>query len=223
MKRFIILLVALAALALALTLAITSHDSATPKTSQTQTSENNTNPVIETIMSRRSIRAYKDQAVPREILQQIAECGINAPNGMNAQQWEVRIVDNAEWIAAATKSYVESVKGTPSEKMVSGEGFKNMFRNAPAVIFIAHKPGRCTQVDCGLMAGNMVLAAKSLGLGTCCMMGPLGFFSTPEGKDFLSSMKLSEGYELLLCVGVGYPAEEPAAKPRKKEVIEFVE
>lgn len=223
MKRFIILLVALAALALALTLAITSHDSATPQTSQTQTSENSTNPVIETIMSRRSIRAYKDQAVPREILQQIAECGINAPNGMNAQQWEVRIVDNAEWIAAATKSYVESVKGTPSEKMVSGEGFKNMFRNAPAVIFIAHKPGHCTQVDCGLMAGNMVLAAKSLGLGTCCMMGPLGFFSTPEGKDFLSSMKLSEGYELLLCVGVGYPAEEPAAKPRKKEVIEFVE
>lgn len=223
MKRFIILLVALAALALALTLAITSHDSSTPKTSQTQISENSTNPVIETIMSRRSIRAYKDQAVPREILQQIAECGINAPNGMNAQQWEVRIVDNAEWIAAATKSYVESVKGTPSEKMVSGEGFKNMFRNAPAVIFIAHKPGHCTQVDCGLMAGNMVLAAKSLGLGTCCMMGPLGFFSTPEGKDFLSSMKLSEGYELLLCVGVGYPAEEPAAKPRKKEVIEFVE
>lgn len=223
MKKFIILLVALAALALALTLAITSHDSSTPKTSQTQISENSTNPVIETIMSRRSIRAYKDQAVPREILQQIAECGINAPNGMNAQQWEVRIVDNAEWIAAATKSYVESVKGTPAEKMVSGEGFKNMFRNAPAVIFIAHKPGHCTQVDCGLMAGNMVLAAKSLGLGTCCMMGPLGFFSTPEGKDFLSSMKLSEGYELLLCVGVGYPAEEPAAKPRKKEVIEFIE
>ena len=204
-----------------LAMVLTSCSPTTSKT--TQPTQDETNPVIETIMSRRSIRAYKDQAVPREILQQIAECGINAPNGMNAQQWEVRIVDNAEWIAAATKSYVESVKGTPAEKMVAGEGFKNMFRNAPAVIFIAHKPGRCTQVDCGLMAGNMVLAAKSLGLGTCCMMGPLGFFSTPEGKDFLSSMKLSEGYELLLCVGVGYPAEEPAAKPRKKEVIEFVE
>ena len=190
---------------------------------QKECCEKECNPVIETIMSRRSIRKYTDQAVPRELLNQIAECGINAPNGMNAQQWEVRIVDNAEWIASATKSYVESVKGTPSEKMVSGEGFKNMFRNAPAVIFIAHKPGRCTQVDCGLMAGNMVLAAKSLGLGTCCMMGPLGFFSTPEGKEFLSSMNLSEGYELLLSVGVGYPDEEPAAKPRNKEVIKFVE
>jgi nitroreductase len=214
MKRFIIALMILA-------LTATSCNPTTSKI--TQTTQNDTNPVIETIMSRRSIRAYKDQAVPREILQQIAECGINAPNGMNAQQWEVRIVDNAEWIASATKSYVESVKGTPSEKMVSGEGFKNMFRNAPAVIFIAHKPGRCTQVDCGLMAGNMVLAAKSLGLGTCCMMGPLGFFSTPEGKEFLSSMNLSEGYELLLSVGVGYPDEEPAAKPRNKEVIKFVE
>ena len=107
--------------------------------------------------------------------------------------------------------------------MASGEGFKNMFRNAPAVIFIAHKPGLCTQIDCGLMAGNMVLAAKSLGLGTCCMMGPLGFFSTPKGKDLLSSLNLSEGYELLLCVGIGYAAEEPEAKPRKKEVIQFVE
>ena len=181
------------------------------------------NPVIENIMARRSVRAYKEQAVPRELMEQVLECGINAPNAMNAQQWEVRVVESKAWIDKATEAYKQSVKGTPAEKMVTDPSFKNMFRNAPAVIFIAHKPGHCTQVDCGLMAGNMVLAAKSLGLGTCCMMGPLGFFSTPEGKDFLSSMKLSEGYELLLCVGVGYPAEEPAAKPRKKEVIEFVE
>ena len=208
--------------AMALIMATSCYQKA-EQTCEKECCQKECNPVIETIMSRRSIRKYTDQAVPRELLNQIAECGINAPNGMNAQQWEVRIVDNAEWIAAATKSYVESVKGTPSEKMVSGEGFKNMFRNAPAVIFIAHKPGRCTQVDCGLMAGNMVLAAKSLGLGTCCMMGPWGFFSTPEGKEFLSSMNLSEGYELLLSVGVGYPDEEPAAKPRNKEVIKFVE
>ena len=70
MKRFIIALMTLA-------LTATSCNPTTSKT--TQTTQNDTNPVIETIMSRRSIRAYKDQAVPREILQQIAECGINAP------------------------------------------------------------------------------------------------------------------------------------------------
>jgi uncharacterized protein YggE len=62
------------------------------------------NPVIETIMARRSIRKYTDQAVPRELLDKIAECGINAPNGMNAQQWEVRIVDNPEWLKSITEA-----------------------------------------------------------------------------------------------------------------------
>ena len=61
------------------------------------------NPVIEAIMSRRSIRKYKDTPVEREKLQLIAECGVNAPNGMNAQRWEVRIVDNAESIAAISR------------------------------------------------------------------------------------------------------------------------
>ena len=122
------------------------------------TSESNT--TIEDILSRRSIRAYKEQAVPRDLLDQIVECGIWAPNGMNAQQWEVRIVDSKEWLDNITAAYKESVKGTPTERMVEQPEFKNMFRNAPAVIFVAHKPGHCTQVDCGLMAGNIVLSAK---------------------------------------------------------------
>ena len=181
------------------------------------------NPVIETLMSRRSIRQYKDQVVPRELLDKIVECGINAPNGMNAQQWEVRIVDNPEWLKRVTEVQKKSSEGTPMAKMFEDPNMKNAFRNAPAVIFIAHKPGLCTQVDCGLMAGNMVLSAKSLGLGSVCMMGPLGFFSRPEGKPFLQELGLSEGYELLLCVGVGYADEEPEARPRKKEVVKYME
>lgn len=181
------------------------------------------NPVIETIMSRRSIRKYTDQAVPRELLNQIAECGINAPNGMNAQQWEVRIVDNPEWLKSITEAQRKAAEGTPMAKQFEDPQLKNVFRNAPAVIFIAHKPGPCTQVDCGLMAGNMVLSAKSLGLGSIVMMGPLGFFSTEAGAPFLQSLGLSEGYKLLLCVGVGYADEEPAARPRNKEVVKYVE
>lgn len=181
------------------------------------------NTVIETIMTRRSIRKYTDQAVPRELLDKIAECGINAPNGMNAQQWEVRIVDNPEWLKNITETQRKAAEGTPMAKQFQDPAMKNSFRNAPAVIFIAHKPGHCTQVDCGLMAGNMVLSAKSLGLGSIVMMGPLGFFSTEAGEPFLKSLELSEGYKLLLCVGIGYADEEPAARPRNKEVIKYVE
>lgn len=181
------------------------------------------NSVIEAIMARRSIRAYTDEAVSRELLDKIAECGINAPNGMNAQQWEVRIVDSAEWLNYATEVCRQSSKGTPAEKQFEEPSFKNMFRNAPAVIFVAHKPGHCTQVDCGLMAGNMMLAAQSLGLGSICMMGPLMWLKSEAGKPIIESLGFSEGYEPLLCVGIGYAAEQPEARPRNKEVIKYVE
>ena len=181
------------------------------------------NPVIENIMARRSVRAYKEQAVPRELLEQVVECGINAPNAMNAQQWEVRVVESKAWIDKATEAYKQSVKGTPAEKMVTEPSFKNMFRNAPAVIFIGHKPSKYTAVDCGLMAENMMLAAQSLGLGTVCMASPVMFLTQAAGAEFLSSLSFSEGYEPLICIGIGYADEAPAAKPRNKDVIKYIE
>ena len=60
--------------------------------------ESKENAVIETIMSRRSIRQYKPQAVNRDTMQIILDCGINAPNGQNKQSWEVRVVDNPDFI-----------------------------------------------------------------------------------------------------------------------------
>ena len=82
------------------------------------------NAAIENMMTRRSIRKYTDQAVPRELLNQIAECGINAPNGMNAQQWEVRVVMSEEWINSATLAAKEAAKGTPNEAQFNDPSFK---------------------------------------------------------------------------------------------------
>ena len=190
---------------------------------QTECCKECKNPVIENIMARRSVRAYKEQAVPRELLEQVVECGINAPNAMTAQQWEVRVVESKAWIDKATEAYKQSVKGAPAEKMVTDPSFKNMFRNAPAVIFIGCKSGKYTPVDCGLMAENMMLAAQSLGLGTVCMGSPIAFLTQPAGAEFLSSLSFSEGYEPLICIGIGYADEAPAAKPRNKEVIKYIE
>lgn len=195
-----------------------------PQPAAEQTVNDDTNQVIDAIMARRSIRAYKDQAVPRELLEQIVECGINAPNAMNAQQWEVRVIGSKEWIDRATLAAKEAAKGTPAEEQFNDPSFKNLFRNASAVIFIGYKPSAYTPVDCGLMAGNMMLSAHSLGLGTVCMASPVRtFLMEPAGKPFLESLGFSQGYEPLICIGVGYADEAPAAKPRNKEVIRFVE
>ena len=82
-----------------------------------QTVMEDKNEVIENIMARRSIRKYQDRPVSRDTLNKIMECGINAPNGQNKQSWEVRIVDNADFMKeideAMAKSHpdVEFAKG----------------------------------------------------------------------------------------------------------------
>lgn len=177
------------------------------------------NPVIEAIMSRRSIRKYKDTPVEREKLQLIAECGVNAPNGMNAQRWEVRIVDNAESIAAISEEY----KKANPQLLERDPGFKNMFRNAPAVICVA-VPAGDDGVNAGLLGENIMLAAHSIGLGTVCLGGSVRFLKDSEaGRAFIARLGFSEDYSLLYMIGVGYPDEAPDAKPRDLSKIRFVD
>lgn len=177
------------------------------------------NPVIETIMARRSVRKYKDVTVEREKLEKIVECGVNAPNGMNRQPWEVRVVTNGADIAAVSEAFK---KANPA--MAGDAGFKNMFRNAPAVIFIASPKDGSGQVDCGLMGENMILAAQSMGLGTCCLGGPIAFLkSSPEAAAFVEKLAIPDDYQLLYAIGVGYPDETPEAKPRDMSKVVFVD
>lgn len=182
------------------------------------------NQTVETIMTRRSVRAYTDEIVPHEVMDKILECGIHAPSGMNAQRWEVRVVESQQWLKDATEAYKNSLPAdSPMAEQFADPNFKNMFRNATSVVFIAHRPGPCTQVDCGLMAGNMMIAAKSLGVASVCMMGPIGFFSTEAGKPFLESLHLTEGHELLLCIGMGYAAENPEKPERHYSKVKYIQ
>lgn len=178
---------------------------------------------IQTIMERRSIRAYKDTPVEREKLDQIALCGIAAPNAMNKQAWAIRIVDSKQWIDDCTAAYLPTIEGTPMAEHLITPDFRNMFRNAAAVIFVAAEPSLYSGVDCGLMGENMMLAAHELGLGTCCLGSPVPFFNSEAGAPFLASLNLPAGYALQYALAVGYPDEEPEAKPRNAEVIEYVE
>lgn len=175
--------------------------------------------VIKTIMERRSIRKYKDQPVEREKLQQVVECGINAPSGMNRQPWQVRVVDNADYINGITEAFKKV-----NPKMAEDPNFKNMFRNAPAVIFIASPADGSGQLDCGLLGENMVLAAQSMGLGTCCLGGPIAFMKNDaSAKPYVEKLNLPEDYQLLYAIAIGYPDETPDAKPRDAAKVQFVE
>ena len=175
------------------------------------------NAVIETIMARRSIRKYKDEPVSREVLDQIMECGINAPNGQNKQSWEVRVVDKPEVMAEINNLFNAAY---PNMDNASG-----CFRGAPVMVFIARaKSYDFSAYDCGLMAENMMLSAWSLGVGSICLGSPVRMINdNPACAPILERLGFSEDYEFCLCVGLGYADEAPAAKPRDKAKVKYVE
>ena len=180
-------------------------------------------PVIDAIMARRSIRKYKDTPVDRTLLEQIAVCGVNAPNAMNKQQWEVRIVDDANYLNEVTELMKVDM---PFFAKSDEPGFRNAFRNATAIIAVACPDDHLgmTLINVGLMGENMCLAAQELGLGTCVMVGPSEFLATNDkAKPYLDKLGFSEGYRLRYVLGVGYPDETPEAKPRDLSKIKFVD
>lgn len=177
--------------------------------------EQEVNPVIENIMSRRSIRKYKDKVVERDVMSKILECGINAPNGQNKQSWEVRVVDSP-----AIMNEIKDAIAATGVPMAA-----DCFRGAPVMVFIARdKNYDFSTIDCGLLAQNMVLAANSLGVGSICLGSPVRFINdSPRHGEVLSRLSFSPDYELCLCVGFGYADEAPAAKPRNFDKVKFVD
>ncbi|MBP5218088.1 MAG: nitroreductase family protein [Bacteroidales bacterium] len=181
------------------------------------------NPVIENIYARRSIRQYTDQQVPRDVLQKLAECGVNAPNAMNKQEWELRIIDTPEYFDGVTEAMKEAI---PSLANNDDPKFRNVFRNATAAIAVAcpDDESGMSLVNVGLLCENICLAAQSFGLGTVVMGGPVMIMnSAPQLKPFLDKLCFSEGYKLRIIVGIGYPDEAPDAKPRDLEKIKFID
>jgi nitroreductase len=167
--------------------------------------------VVENILTRRSIRDYKAEPVCREQMAKVIECGLYAPNAMNAQTWAVRVVDAPDFIDGVTAIAVEQMP-----RLAEQEGFRNIFRNAPTVAFIAcPEESYSGEYDCGLLSENMMLAAWSMGIGSCCLGSVVPVMTSEAAEPYLERLQLPEGYKLLVGIAFGYPADEiPAPTPR---------
>lgn len=214
-------------LAVALFFAVSACQQPVKEDTQQQTTNlEGSKSTIETILSRRSIRAYKSEQIKKGELDQIIACAINAPSALNKQPWEIRVIQNPELIKAINDGFVEFSKGKEmqgSASRVQEPGF-SVFHGAPTVIVVAHDTKSSTsQVDCGLLGQNILLSAEAQGIGTCVVGGVIGFLSTPEAGKLVSQLNLSEGYKPLYTITVGYKDQEPEAKPRDISKISVIE
>ena len=164
------------------------------------------NPVLSNIMARRSVRKYLDKPVEHEKLEVIVKCGINAPSGMNRQPWIVRVVEDQKLIANVNQA-----------------AGRSQFYGAPALICVCTPANGGGELDAGLLGENMMLAAQSMGLGTCCLGGPVRFLlSNEKCKFFLDRLDIPADYKLNYILAIGYPDEQPDAKPRDASKVKYI-
>jgi nitroreductase len=186
----------------------------------------NMNETLKTILSRRSVRAYQARQIKEEELQAILEAGQYAPSGMNAQPWHFSVIQDPALLQKINDTIkAELVKSGPSRmaERAKDESF-SVFYQAPTLIVVSGDPDAVTpRYDCTLALGNMLLAAASVGVGSCWINAVAKMLIAPECRPLLREIGVSEGYTLYGAGAFGYHAGPvAAAAPRKAGAVNFV-
>jgi len=173
------------------------------------------NETIENLISRRSIRIYKEDMVPKEIIEKIVRAGMFAPSGLNRQSAIILAISNKE-----IRNKLSSLNAK-----VMGQEASDPFYGAPVVLIVlADKSIPTYLYDGSLVMGNLMNAAHSLGIGSCWIHRAKEIFEMEEGKAILKSLGIYGDYEGIGNCILGYPdCELPKALPRKENFIYYVD
>ena len=175
------------------------------------------NEVLKAIKERRSIRSFKPDMPPKELLEQIVEAGLYAASGMGQQPVKIIAITNKEVRDKLSRAN-SAVMGMPADR--------DPFYGGPVVfVVIADKARPTTYINDGsLVLGNMLLAAHSLGLGSIWIHRAKEEFETDEWKAFLKDLGIEGEWEGIGHCVVGYiDGDVPDAKPRKADRVYWVE
>ena len=160
--------------------------------------------MLNLLKTRRSVRAYKADPVPEELLDQVLEAGTYAPSAMGRQ--------SPTLIAVTSPKYREQISKLNAAVM----GTQNdPFYGAPTAVLVLGEKNNTNGVqDASLVMGNLLLAASGIGLGSCWINRAKETFETPEGKALLAKWGLDP--EKYIGVGyciLGYPAPNGTRTP----------
>lgn len=177
------------------------------------------NETIKNIVTRRSVKKYQDKAVPTELVEEIVKAGTYAPSGMNKQSAIIIAVTNKEMRDRLSRINLDIVMG---RGMKTSSGYSDPFYGAPVVLVVLAKKEIGTRVyDGSLVMENMMIAANSLGLGSCWIHRAKETFETEEGKQILRDLGITEEYEGIGNCIVGYAVED-ALKPQVARKDDYV-
>ena len=201
------------------------------------------NDFLQFVRSRRSIRKFRKDPLSRENLHHIIEAASWAPSASNRQDWEFTIITSPttkkrmeDIVRNCWKSILDkSETGVIKEELEKYAKNFDWFSHAPALIVISAKRPEAflsnllgeaaedvagTEISAAMAAQNLMLAAHALGIGSCCITGPLA--AQEALKELLG---LGKRRKIVCLVALGYPAEQPEAPLRKtaEKIAKYIE
>jgi nitroreductase len=182
--------------------------------------------IIECINTRRSIRRFRDEPVPEETIQLLIELGTKAPSGSNEQPWGFVVIHDKQEIDRLSEEVREFLLKN-LEEYPKLQKYERWFRN-PAYNFFHHssnliaiygnKNSHCYIYDCSLAAENIMLAAHSMGIGSCW----IGFAEyTMNTKTFKEKYHVLPEYELVSILTLGYTKDDSVSYGTRKAPLIF--
>ena len=184
--------------------------------------------IIDVIKSRRSIRKYLDKPIPKEIIGKLIEAAKWAPSGMNEQPWGFIVVQDKSLIKELSdrsmpyinKMIEKNSKFVGYKKRMAVKDF-SIFYHAPCVIIILGRVDAFSyQNDCSMAAQNLMLAASSLGIGSCWV----GMMSTLDKDEwFRKKFQLPDNYRVAAPIAIGYFENKlvPVIERRLPEILKY--
>lgn len=188
------------------------------------------------IQSRKSIRQFKSESVPKELIEKIiVEAGMHAPSGKNRQNWRFFVLRGEkrdEYLKYSQKSWM-NIKDILKKRLKPSlyeftERFFYTLGNAPVVVLVysenSPEEKDLTSIGSVYMAvENINLACVAEGLGCCTMGAPLEikddvdvFLQNSIPQDEKSQLKFGDGGLQLLCgIAIGFPDHNPPKAPRQ--------
>ena len=166
---------------------------------------------LKAIKERRSCRKFKPEQIDSGLLDTVLEAATYAPTGRNLQAPKMVVVQDSETIEIMRKINAE-VMGSPET---------DPFYGAPTVVVVFTDSEVSTHLEDGsLVLGTLMLAAHSVGLGSCWIHRAKQTFETEEGKALMKKWGVDEKYVGVGNCILGYAdCENPEARPRKSDYI----
>lgn len=180
--------------------------------------------IKECLRTRRSVRSYTDQEISEETINELLELGVTAPSGSFLQPWGFVVIrDKAEldeWAVKITNFLRENLEKTPHllryKDFIQRDDF-HVFNHAPYMIAIyGDKNSKFYICDCSMVAQNIMLAAHSMGIGTCWIGFAEPIMNSPEFKE---RYNVPDNFEIVAPIALGYKKGNLQPLPRKSPII----